>query len=60
MIQCCMCEDWFHEEHLGLESSDEVVTWDVSTGLSSFSHVLISFRPDLFLKCHSTPICRVK
>lgn len=37
MIQCCMCEDWFHEEHLGLESSDEVVTWDVSTGLSSFS-----------------------
>lgn len=24
MIQCCVCEDWFHEEHLGLESSDEV------------------------------------
>lgn len=24
MIQCCICEDWFHEEHLGLESSDEV------------------------------------
>lgn len=24
MIQCCLCEDWFHEEHLGLESSDEV------------------------------------
>jgi len=24
MIQCCMCEDWFHEEHLGLEPSDEV------------------------------------
>ncbi|KAK1564970.1 hypothetical protein Q3G72_015999 [Acer saccharum] len=24
MIQCCMCEDWFHEEHLGLESSDEI------------------------------------
>ncbi|KAE9596522.1 hypothetical protein Lal_00007619 [Lupinus albus] len=23
MIQCCLCEDWFHEEHLGLESSDE-------------------------------------
>jgi len=24
MIQCCLCEDWFHEEHLGLESSTEV------------------------------------
>ncbi|KAK9275369.1 hypothetical protein L1049_022633 [Liquidambar formosana] len=24
MIQCCICEDWFHEEHLGLESSDEI------------------------------------
>ncbi|XP_022958642.1 putative E3 ubiquitin-protein ligase UBR7 isoform X1 [Cucurbita moschata] len=23
MIQCCMCEDWFHEEHLGLSSIDE-------------------------------------
>ncbi|KAJ9173723.1 hypothetical protein P3X46_016832 [Hevea brasiliensis] len=24
MIQCIMCEDWFHEEHLGLESSNEI------------------------------------
>lgn len=24
MIQCCLCEDWFHEEHLGLNSIDEV------------------------------------
>ncbi|KAL0542348.1 hypothetical protein IC582_022453 [Cucumis melo] len=24
MIQCCMCEDWFHEEHLGLSSIDEI------------------------------------
>ncbi|KAG2677048.1 hypothetical protein I3760_12G080400 [Carya illinoinensis] len=24
MIQCCICEDWFHEEHLGLETSNEV------------------------------------
>lgn len=24
MIQCCICEDWLHEEHIGLESSDEV------------------------------------
>ncbi|KAI4326819.1 hypothetical protein L6164_019349 [Bauhinia variegata] len=23
MIQCCCCEDWFHEEHLGLQSPDE-------------------------------------
>ncbi|KAG5587639.1 hypothetical protein H5410_048073 [Solanum commersonii] len=21
-LQCCICEDWFHEEHLSLESSD--------------------------------------
>lgn len=25
MIQCGICEDWFHEEHLGLELPDEVV-----------------------------------
>lgn len=24
MIQCCICEDWFHEEHLGLESTNEI------------------------------------
>jgi len=24
MIQCCLCEDWFHEEHLGLTPSDSV------------------------------------
>ncbi|KAL4204845.1 hypothetical protein AMTRI_Chr01g134190 [Amborella trichopoda] len=24
MIQCCICEDWFHENHLGLESGDEI------------------------------------
>ncbi|PIA49016.1 hypothetical protein AQUCO_01300101v1 [Aquilegia coerulea] len=24
MIQCCLCEDWLHEDHLGLESSDEI------------------------------------
>ncbi|CAA2981464.1 putative E3 ubiquitin-protein ligase UBR7 [Olea europaea var. sylvestris] len=24
MIQCCICEDWFHEEHIGLQSPDEI------------------------------------
>ncbi|XXG42379.1 hypothetical protein AAC387_Pa01g2676 [Persea americana] len=24
MIQCCICEDWFHENHLGLESVEEI------------------------------------
>ncbi|OAY70982.1 putative E3 ubiquitin-protein ligase UBR7 isoform X1 [Ananas comosus] len=24
MIQCCICEDWFHENHLGLNSIDEI------------------------------------
>lgn len=24
MIQCCICEDWFHENHLGLESTEKV------------------------------------
>ncbi|KAJ4956567.1 hypothetical protein NE237_013350 [Protea cynaroides] len=24
MIQCCICEDWFHEDHLGLKSPDEI------------------------------------
>ncbi|GLJ46642.1 hypothetical protein SUGI_0982790 [Cryptomeria japonica] len=24
MIQCCICEDWFHENHLGLESAEKI------------------------------------
>ncbi|EPS65222.1 hypothetical protein M569_09557, partial [Genlisea aurea] len=24
MIQCCVCEDWFHEQHIGLQSSDKI------------------------------------
>ncbi|KAJ6830078.1 putative E3 ubiquitin-protein ligase UBR7 [Iris pallida] len=24
MIQCCICEDWFHENHLGLNSVEEI------------------------------------
>lgn len=24
MVQCCICEDWYHREHLGLESSEKV------------------------------------
>eukprot|EP01018_Ginkgo_biloba_P035687 Gb_35688 [translate_table: standard] len=23
-IQCCICEDWFHENHLGLESTKQI------------------------------------
>lgn len=24
MIQCCICEDWYHENHLGLDSADKI------------------------------------
>ncbi|KAL3619179.1 hypothetical protein CASFOL_036749 [Castilleja foliolosa] len=24
MIQCCVCEDWFHEEHIGLQPNDKI------------------------------------
>ncbi|GFQ07714.1 putative E3 ubiquitin-protein ligase ubr7 [Phtheirospermum japonicum] len=24
MIQCCICEDWFHEDHIGFEPSDKI------------------------------------
>ncbi|CAN6444668.1 unnamed protein product [Victoria cruziana] len=24
MIQCCICEDWFHEDHIGLGPSEEI------------------------------------
>ncbi|KAG6390830.1 hypothetical protein SASPL_148575 [Salvia splendens] len=24
MIQCCICEDWFHEKHIGLQSGDKI------------------------------------
>jgi E3 ubiquitin-protein ligase UBR7 len=30
MIQCCICEDWFHEDHIGLNSIEEV-TFTCST-----------------------------
>ena len=36
MIQCCICEDWFHREHLGLESSEKVGTF---CGLAYLSRV---------------------
>lgn len=26
MIQCCVCEDWFHEDHLGLDSINQIPT----------------------------------
>ena len=48
MIQCCVCEDWFHEEHLGMESSDEVSKfiqpwWRFTTILYSVIWVLFFF-----------------
>ena len=24
MIQCCICEDWFHEDHIGLDSLEKI------------------------------------
>ncbi|XP_057520552.1 uncharacterized protein LOC130800860 [Amaranthus tricolor] len=24
MVQCCICEDWFHREHLGLDSTEKI------------------------------------
>lgn len=53
MIQCCVCEDWFHEEHIGLESSDEVRFFSC-LGLSFiFYHVgypggIMIFSPSIF------------
>ena len=41
MIQCCICEDWFHEEHLGLQSSDEVSFFNISyLAVAWFSFVM--------------------
>lgn len=40
MIQCCVCEDWFHEEHIGLESSDEVGIFSWHRLSVTFYHVL--------------------
>jgi len=41
MIQCCICEDWFHEEHLGLEPSDEVSCLCFHNGSKSFLFLLL-------------------
>jgi hypothetical protein len=39
MIQCCICEDWFHGDHIGLNSIEEVCL---------FSTVFINFTLDKF------------
>lgn len=46
MIQCCICEDWFHEEHFSLETSNEVVsgTFTMALKFPPFFFVLITFN----------------
>ena len=44
MIQCCICEDWFHENHLGLNSPEEVLSSDII----------------LFLECVVFPVPHLK
>jgi hypothetical protein len=39
MMQCCICEDWFHEDHIGLNSIKEVCL---------FSTVFFNFTLDKF------------
>ncbi|KAE8672374.1 putative RING-H2 finger protein ATL21A-like [Hibiscus syriacus] len=34
MIQCCMCEDWFHEEHICQSSPDKVGKLDACPTVS--------------------------
>lgn len=36
MLQCCICEDWFHELHLGLSSSLQVRLMLVPFGFLTF------------------------
>nr|GMD05533.1 putative E3 ubiquitin-protein ligase UBR7 [Ipomoea batatas] len=58
MIQCCVCEDWFHEEHLGLESSDMQVPRDeegepiyeefICQGCASVCSFLMLYPPTVF------------
>ncbi|XP_026382684.1 putative E3 ubiquitin-protein ligase UBR7 isoform X1 [Papaver somniferum] len=33
MIQCCIREDWFHENHLGFEPSDKMLVYTAKPGL---------------------------
>lgn len=56
MIQCCVCEDWFHEEHIGLDSSDEVGSLSCP-GLSVLLyHVLIEIMIYLFIYFFTPPL----
>lgn len=49
MIQCCICEDWFHENHLGLDSGDEVTSIsDPHTFLTGYWHVRMKQNPKQF------------
>nr|GMD10446.1 putative E3 ubiquitin-protein ligase UBR7 [Ipomoea batatas] len=58
MIQCCVCEDWFHEEHLSLESSDMQVPRDeegepiyeefICQGCASICSFLMLYPPTVF------------
>lgn len=47
MIQCCICEDWFHENHLGLESIEEVGQF-ISLLLAHYT-ILHSLRSGLMI-----------
>jgi E3 ubiquitin-protein ligase UBR7 len=38
MLQCCICEDWFHENHLGLSSLEQVPRDE--SGVPSFDELI--------------------
>jgi hypothetical protein len=46
MIQCCICEDWFHEDHIGLNSIEKVCLFYMF--LLTISHLIHSFDDDQF------------
>ncbi|KAJ7952145.1 PHD finger protein-related [Quillaja saponaria] len=68
MIQCCLCEDWFHEEHLGLESFDEIprddegepVYEDIICGACSAVCSFLKLYPEIIMAAERKPHAIVK
>ena len=50
MIQCCICEDWFHEDHIGLNSIEEVIYLQLSYLMALY--LLTSFYVLFLLYLH--------
>ena len=56
MLQCCICEDWFHELHLGLPSTLQVRPMRIAFSFLLCRHILPMFLPEFFLQKNTSVV----